>query len=170
MESVCQGHSCHLGQDSRAPSILQSRDFSTNDQAPGSNSGALLGDGQSHDHTHSQYAFVTAHIHVSLYRERRVCHVRQKGLKKQRSNSGPTRGYMTSKRDSHCHCSWHQQGGSSEAQRNRTVDLATWKADPAPVGPLQILVTLPEPEMLQHPSYTWEETKWAKEKREEARG
>lgn len=27
-----------------------------------------------------------------------------------------------------------------------------------------------EPEMLQHPSYTWEETKWAKEKREEANG
>lgn len=67
MESVCQGHSCHLGQDSEAPSILQSRDFSTNDQAPGVNLRALLGDGQSHDHTHSQYAFGRARIHVSLY-------------------------------------------------------------------------------------------------------
>lgn len=81
MESVCQGHSCHLGQDSRVPSILQSRDFSPNDQAPGINSGALLGDGQSHDHTHSQYAFVTAHIHVSLYRERGLVMSGRKDLK-----------------------------------------------------------------------------------------
>lgn len=43
--------------------------------------GLCWGDGQSHDHTHSQYAFVTAHIHVSLYRERGLVMSGRKDLK-----------------------------------------------------------------------------------------
>lgn len=43
------------------------------------------------------------------------------------------------------HYQEHLKGDSPETQRNRSADVATWKADLGPEGLLQILVTLPEP-------------------------
>lgn len=48
----------------------------------------------------------------------------------------------------------------SKVEQNKATDLAVWKEDLEPVGPLQILVTLSAPELLQTPVY--KETKKTK--------
>lgn len=49
------------------------------------------------------------------------------------------------------HCNGYQKGDSPEAQGNGTSGLTTQKVALEPMGPLQILVTLPKPEFLQSP-------------------
>lgn len=49
------------------------------------------------------------------------------------------------------HCNGYQKGDSPETQGNGTSGLTTQKVALEPMGPLQILVTLPEPQFLQSP-------------------
>lgn len=46
----------------------------------------------------------------------------------------------------------------SVAKGNRTADLAIWMVTLQPMGPVKILVTLTNPELLQLPVFIQEET------------
>ncbi|KAK1338860.1 hypothetical protein QTO34_019520 [Cnephaeus nilssonii] len=62
------------------------------------------------------------------------------------------------------HCKGHQKGETIEARGNRATDQTAKEAALKPVGPLQVLVTLPDPDLPQTPSYIKQEEELAEQK------
>ncbi|KAK1331893.1 hypothetical protein QTO34_007569 [Cnephaeus nilssonii] len=62
------------------------------------------------------------------------------------------------------HCKGHQKGETIEARGNRATDQTAKEAAQKPVGPLQVLVSLPDPDLPQTPSYTKQEEELAEQK------
>ncbi|KAK1346739.1 hypothetical protein QTO34_000599 [Cnephaeus nilssonii] len=85
-------------------------------------------------YTDSQYAFAKAHIHSAIYQERGAVAI------------------------------GHQKGETIEARGNRATDQTAKEAAQKTVGPLQVLVTLPYPDLPQTPSYTKQEEELAEQK------
>lgn len=62
------------------------------------------------------------------------------------------------------HCKGHQKGDSSEARGNQAAGEAAQESALKPVGPLQILVALSDPDLPNSPAYTEKEEKLATQK------
>lgn len=87
-------------------------------------------------YTDSRYAFATAHVHGSLYKERGLLTSEGKDVKNKKEIVGLLEAIWLLTKVVIIHCKGHQRGNSLEAKENRVADVAAKEVAKKRVGKL----------------------------------
>lgn len=108
--------------------------------------------------------FVTVHVHSAIYKKQGLLTSAGKDIKNKEEILALLESIWPPKVVALVHCKGHQKGDSPKARGNWAIDETAQEADLKPVGPLQILMTLPDPDLPTSPAYTEKEERLTTQK------